>query len=184
MAWLLLLAASLAMATDGRVGVTVLPAHTSGGVSSVAAAQLTATGSALLVAAPSYRLEPLGDEALERLAQDAPCRELASCLATLLPRDTKLVLDPRLELRDGILALDLRLLYEGELVRRHGSSVTNATLPDVIARELPLLLSGWSNEARLYARALGGDERAEATLREHFPASAWVRSLDEERGER
>jgi hypothetical protein len=179
----LLLAALLTgpvSAGDARVAITLLPTQ-GDGVSAASAARLDAGLAAALEDLPAFRRVDPGDEVLATMAADPACRELHSCLGPLLSEDVTLVLDPRLGMQDGQLVLDLRLQHDGRLARRHASALRSSQLEAAVGRELPMLLAGWSADARLYARALEGDEEAAAALRRHFPGSSWLQALDQER---
>lgn len=179
----LLLVALLAgpvRAGDARVEITLLPTQASG-VSAASVARLDAGLAAGVDKLPAFQRVALSDEARAALAADTDCRDLHSCLGPLLPADTTLVVDPRLELRGGLLVLDLCLEHDGRMVRRHSSALRASQLQATLDRELPLLLAGWSADARLYSRALDGDEEAAAALRRHFPGSSWLQALEQER---
>jgi len=168
------------LAKDARVGVCLLPTLAQG-VSATTAALLDAGLATSLQAQSAFRLEVPTLDLPAKLAEDPACRDLHSCLGPSLPEDAKLVVDPRLAVRGGLLVLDLQLEYQGREVRRHSSAIRSSQLSATLERELPLLLAGWSADARLYARALEGDEQAAQTLRRHFPGSTWLQALEQER---
>jgi hypothetical protein len=174
------LLAGSAQAGDARVEITLLPTRVDG-VSTASAARLDAKLAASVGALPAFQLVDLGDEARDALAADPACRDLHSCLGPMLPTDTTLTLDPRLELRGGLLVLDLHLEHDGRMVRRHSSALRSSQLQAAVDRELPLLVAGWSADARLYSRALEGDTEAAEALRRHFPGSGWLQALEQER---
>lgn len=148
MALLPLVFVALALAGDARVGGCVLPVLREGGAPSSSATLVSETATSLLVELPGFRNVPLEPHARERILRDAPCRELSSCLQGLVPAQAELVLDPRLQVREGLLALDLRLLDRGEVVGRHASAVSTQGLDGTLRQELPLLLASRSSEDR------------------------------------
>ena len=169
---------ALAFARDERMAVVVLPALEEGAVPA-AMGPAVERGLAEGVSETSgFRFLPLSEGASRALEADPLCREQPACLEEHLPAAAELVVDPRVARRGGVLSVELRLLRDGQLSRRHASVVTTAGADDYARDECTLLLAGWARDERLYGLAVKGSAEARKALRDRFPTSPWTRALD------
>ncbi len=168
---------TLGLARDERMAVVVLPSLAQG---AVPAGLTRNVEKALLEGVPEvagFRVVELYAEDREALLEDPRCREQSACLAARLPEGTELVIDPRVAKHGGVLSVELRLLREGKLSRRHASVVTVATADDYALGECELLLAGWARDERLYKLAADGNKKAREELELRFPTSPWTQAL-------
>lgn len=181
-----MLALALAMALlgapraeDVRSQVLLLPPATEAGVSAERARLLSQALERAVAAEPGFRLAPASDDLVEALASDPGCRDQPACMKALLTGEVVLVVDPRLAPQGAGLALELRLLQQGNLAQRHGTSTSGAALARSAQRELEALLAGLGPELWLYQQALAGDSDAADKLEAQFPHSPWLLALQD-----
>lgn len=169
---------ALGFARDERMAVAVLPSLESGSVPATMGRSVEQALSKGIADTHGFRVVALEEEDRRALLADPLCREQPSCLADHLPAGTELVVDPRVARRGEVLSVELRLLRDGQLSRRHASVVTASTADDYALGECSLLLAGWARDERLYKIAAEGNADAANQLRARFPTSPWTRALD------
>jgi hypothetical protein len=172
----MVLLVALAFARDERMAVVVLPPLNDGAPATMGPA--VARGLADGVAeTEGFRVITLSGPDREALLADPLCREQPDCLAEHVPAGTELVIDPRVARRGGVVSVEMRLLRDGQLSRRHAAVVTPSSAEDYAQDECALLLSGWARDERLYKLAMGGNSDAAEQLESRFPTSPWTRAL-------
>jgi hypothetical protein len=169
---------ALAFARDERMAVVVLPALEQGSVPSAMGPAVERGLVEGVSEIAGFRVLSLSEDAARALEDDPLCREQPACLEEHLPAAAELVVDPRVARRGGVLSVELRLLREGELSRRHASVVSLGDADDYARGECTLLLAGWARDERLYRLALRGSAEAKSSLKDRFPTSPWTLALD------
>jgi hypothetical protein len=166
-------------ADDVRSQVLLLPVATEAGVSAERARQLSQALEGAVAAEPGFRLAVADPGLVAALADDPGCRDQPACLKALLASEVTLAVDARLAPQGVGLALELRLLQQGELALRHGATTSGAGLARAAERELSALLVGFSPELWLYLRAKAGEDEAADQLEGQFPHSPWLLALQD-----